>query len=50
MALTFADAISRYGEGLRKDDLGEAYKRAGTAFKGQLLQTFVVLHEGLRFF
>jgi hypothetical protein len=32
MANTFSDAISNYGAGLREDDLGEAYKRAGGAF------------------
>ena len=43
---TFADAISRYRANLLEADLGEAYKRAGNAFKGQLQQTFVVLHDG----
>ena len=45
MAYTFLDAIMKYGAGLRESDLGEAYKRAGTLFKGQLQQYFVVLHE-----
>jgi hypothetical protein len=45
MAYTFSDAIAKYGAGLRESDLGEAYKRAGTLFKGQLQQNFVVLHE-----
>ena len=45
MAYTFSDAITKYGSGLRETDLGEAYKRAGTLFKGQLQQNFVVLHE-----
>ena len=45
MALTSADAISKYGEGLREGDLGEAYRRAGLVFRGQLQQIFVVLHD-----
>ena len=45
MAYTFSDAIAKFGAGLRESDLGEAYKRAGTLFKGQLQQNFVVLHE-----
>jgi hypothetical protein len=45
MAYTFSDALTKYGSGLRETDLGEAYKRAGTLFKGQLQQNFVVLHE-----
>jgi hypothetical protein len=45
VAYTFSDALSKYGENLRRDDLGDAYKRAGIAFKGQLQQNFVVLHD-----
>jgi hypothetical protein len=45
MALTFADAISKFREGLREGDLGEAYRRAGLVFRGQLQQIFVVLHD-----
>ena len=45
MAYTFADALSRYGMHLRQVDLGEAYRRAGTSFKGQMQQNFVVLHD-----
>ena len=48
LAFTFVDAISKYGAGMREADLGEAYKRAGTAFNGQLQQNFVVLHDGLQ--
>lgn len=44
-AFTFADALSRYGRQLRQGDLGEAYRRAGAAFRGQLQQNFVVLHD-----
>ena len=45
MAYTFADAITRFGAGLGKNDLGEAYRRAGNSFKGQLQQNFVVLYD-----
>jgi len=44
-AYTFTDAIIRYGQNLVKQDLDDAYKRAGTAFRGQLEQHFVVLRE-----
>ena len=46
MAFTFSDAIARYGGDLVEGELGEAYRRTGTAFRGQLQQNFVVLHEG----
>jgi hypothetical protein len=45
-AFTFVDAVIRYGSVLAQEDLEEAYKKAGTAFKGQLEQHFVVLREG----
>jgi hypothetical protein len=45
MGYTFSDAVVRYGEGLQEADLGNAYRRAGGAFKGQLQQNFVVLHD-----
>ncbi len=45
MWLTFSDALIRFGSGLGVGDLGDAYQRAGVAFKGQLQQNFVVLHE-----
>jgi hypothetical protein len=45
MWLSFSDALVRFGSGLRKGDLGDAYRRAGVAFRGQLQQNFVVLHE-----
>ena len=45
MWLSFSDALVRYGSGLLEADLGEAYKKAGVAFKGQLEQNFVVLHD-----
>ena len=45
MAFTFADAVSRYGKRLRQGDLGEAYRRAGNSFNGQLQQNFVVLYD-----
>jgi hypothetical protein len=43
MAFSFADALGRYGKQLRQSDLGDAYRRAGNSFKGQLQQNFVVL-------
>jgi hypothetical protein len=42
---SFSDALSRYGTGLTEAELANAYKRAGSAFKGQLQQNFVVLTE-----
>ena len=45
MAFTFGDAITRYGIQMRQGELGEAYRRAGVAFKGQMQQNFVVLHD-----
>jgi hypothetical protein len=42
---TYTDAISKYGHLLKQFELGEAYRRAGTSFKGQLEQQFVVLRE-----
>jgi hypothetical protein len=45
MWLSFSDALIKYGSGLKENDLGEAYKKAGIAFKGQLEQNFVVLHD-----
>ena len=47
MWLSFSDALLRYGLGLRENDLGEAYKKAGIAFKGQIEQNFVVLHDNI---
>jgi hypothetical protein len=44
-ALTFADAIRKFGGLLKEDNLGQAYQRAGTSFKGQLEQHFVILRE-----
>ena len=44
-ALTFADAVSRYGTNLKEDFLIEAYRKCGVAFKGQLEQHFVVLKD-----
>ena len=43
--LSFSDALLKYGSGLREVDLGDAYRKAGVAFRGQLQQNFVVLHE-----
>ena len=46
-ALTFSDAIAKYGGSLREEDLGEAYRRTGNAFRGQLQQVFVVLQDSV---
>jgi hypothetical protein len=40
----------RYGSGLLELDLGEAYKKAGVVFRGQLEKNFVVLHVGSSWF
>ena len=45
LPFTYADAITRYGKQIRQSDLGEAYRRAGNSFKGQLQQNFVVLYD-----
>ena len=42
---TFVDAISTYGQIWSQVKLAEAYRRAGTAFKGQMEQIFVLLCE-----
>jgi hypothetical protein len=41
--LTFAAAVARFGKELSKENLAEAYRRAGSTFGGQLEQDFVVL-------
>ena len=43
--LSFSDALLRYGSGLAELDLGDAYRKAGIALRGQLEQNFVVLHD-----
>jgi hypothetical protein len=42
---TFMDAIAKYGHLLKQLNLGEAYRRAGSFFRGQLEQQFMVLKE-----
>jgi hypothetical protein len=44
-AYTFIDAVARYGGVVVQPDLDEAYKRAGSAFRGTMEQHFVVLHK-----
>ena len=44
-ALTFVDAIARYGGRVRESELALAYERAGVTFRGQMAQNFVVLTE-----
>jgi hypothetical protein len=41
----FSDALTRYGANLTQKELNPACKRAGSAFKGQSQQNFVVLSE-----
>jgi hypothetical protein len=41
----FLDALVRYGSGIEKFDLGDIYRKAGVAFRGQLEQNFVVLQD-----
>jgi len=43
--LTFVDAVATYGHLLKQVELGDAYRRAGNSFKGQLEQLFVVMRE-----
>ena len=44
-ALTFVDAVEKYGHMLKEEDLGHAYRRCGKSFKGQLGQHFVLLKD-----
>ena len=44
-ALTFVDAVTRYGGKVREADLGLAYERAGMSFVGQMRQNFVILTD-----
>jgi hypothetical protein len=46
-AYTFVDTMTQFGGAVVQDDLQEAYRRAGSAFKGQLEQHFVILRESL---
>ena len=45
IAFTFADVVARFGVDLDEANYSQAYWRSGTAFKGQLEQTFVILNE-----
>ena len=47
-ALTFADAVQRYGSFIKDSDFTSVYRRIGRAFPDQLEQTFVVIGEGGR--
>ena len=44
-ALTYADAVAKFGAGLSRGELQVAYGRAGESFAGQLQQNFIVLHD-----
>lgn len=45
-AYTFIDSMTQFGGAIVREDLDDAYRRAGTAFRGQMEQHFVVLKEG----
>ena len=47
-ALTFADAVQRYGSFIKDSDFTSVYRRIGRAFPDQLEQTFVDIGEGGR--
>lgn len=42
---TFVDAVAEFGSRVTQVELAEAYRRAGTAFKGQMEQVFILLRE-----
>ena len=44
---SFVEAATRFGHLVRQVELGEAYRRAGNSFKGQLEQHFIVLRESV---
>lgn len=44
-ALTYADAVAKYGDQLDEQYLNDAYRKVGSAFKGQLEQHFLVLKD-----
>ncbi len=44
-SVLYGEALEKYGHLLTKEKLSHAYRRAGTAFKGQLRQNFWVLHD-----
>jgi hypothetical protein len=43
---TFIDAVSKFGDLVRAEDLTAAYGRAGSVFDGQIEQNFIVLNKG----
>ena len=45
LALTFVDAVVRYGGRVNEADLALAYERAGMSFVGQMQQNFVILTD-----
>ena len=42
---SFAEAVTKFGHLVKQVELGEAYRRAGNSFKGQLEQCFIILKE-----
>ena len=45
LALTFVDAVVRYGGRVNDADLALAYERAGMSFVGQMRQNFVIFTD-----
>jgi hypothetical protein len=45
---TYSDAVERYGLRMNREELNYAYQRVGMAFRGQLAQHFVILHDPQR--
>ena len=43
--LIYADAVSKYGLRLEREDLAKAYTKAGNNFYGQLAHLFVILFD-----
>ncbi len=41
----FVEAVEKFGHLVKQVDLGDAYRRAGNSFKGQLEQHFIILRE-----
>jgi hypothetical protein len=44
-SFTFIDAVSKFGNLVKMEDLDAAYSRVGNAFEGQVAQNFVVLNN-----
>jgi hypothetical protein len=42
-SISFTDSVAKYGHLLKQFELGDAYRRAGDHFEGQLEQPIIVL-------